>query len=715
MYKIARMNALSLGFRAVTSALSLYILLGNQVASADAPAAATAAVTYLEHPEDGDFKGQGRKLSTTGRAYYGIDINSVLDVTVDRPGLEAALLASAGKTQVTERARALTARLTLLGNAAEGLKSEAEKVQQLFAVWKSLQDAKLVEKLAAVDKRELIDGKEAEFRAKLVESANGRRLIMNALYDVRRQRLRGSGKAQAVADKEAKTAFVPVLSGTKLEFGYDWKAWGALFNEELQFAHDELEKITPDLGLKMEIRAHLVPKSGGPIAVFLPGYNHASAGAESRYEKLKFAVPDNEKQLYEEYEKTAKKIGEAKDAGDAVVKLLEAQYAELRTSLKEVTSAAKRAFDDSRDKLRKLQSWSSAEKRRTWLETLKSDLKQTNEGNSVLEAWGNLEEIFNDVQEDIDAIEAYSKLDESLSSQSPLDAMDTILKALDAIRSRDPRTAGIRVLRKDVWETRLRKVDDFVTKVKALTAPLLDEIKKADGPYADLIAARESLQSFQAALKSDAAKVAEWIGEVVFSLPTQRAAADLPVAPDQRQLPVFGSEQLGTSVNLLTVPAQRQVGDTLRIQYRFLDGATELDSGWTDTFVLQSYGWQSEVLASLVFTKQSGEPTWQPNAAINWILSKNAWPKEEESGLVSGTGIKWFSGAGISAMPLNSSNSNGIQMGLGATLAFLNNRVFVGYGANLQAEHNKGFWFFSIRLLTFPGLSGPLSGTTSGK
>jgi hypothetical protein len=83
--------------------------------------------------------------------------------------------------------------------------------------------------------------------------------------------------------------------------------------------------------------------------------------------------------------------------------------------------------------------------------------------------------------------------------------------------------------------------------------------------------------------------------------------------------------------------------------------------------------------------------------------------------LGSSEGVKWFSGAGISAMPLNSSNKNGVEMGLGATLAFLNNRVFIGYGTNLQAENNKGFWFFSIRLLTFPGLSGPLGGSSSGK
>ena len=127
---------------------------------------------------------------------------------------------------------------------------------------------------------------------------------------------------------------------------------------------------------------------------------------------------------------------------------------------------------------------------------------------------------------------------------------------------------------------------------------------------------------------------------------------------------------------------------------------------------MKSFGWNSEVLASLAFAQHEDEDTWKPGAAMNWIASREDWPDSSERGLRSSQRLKFFSGLGISALTLDSQDSQDVEFGLAATAAFVNNRVLVGYGVNLQAEEDEAFWFMSIRLFTFPGLSNPANDLT---
>jgi hypothetical protein len=661
------------------------------------PQRATGAITYVERPEGGKYKVSGRKLSTNGRLNYGVDINSQIDIQIDKDKLGVALLQSAEKTEGAQRARDLTERLRKLQEAASTLDAENEAVKALFGFWNGAQQGGTAE-------QEL-------FRQKLRESATRRSKLLSTLQEVMQARLEDGGLSAQAAEDNSKRAFNPVLIGPNLIFGYDWIALGKLFEQEIQFAGIELENLKPTLGIAIEIQGHFFPKSGDgqPVPVFLPGYNQAAVGPESRFEKLKFAVSDSEKKLFEEFEKTATTIESTRSAAKGLLNILETQYADVRASLKELTAAAKEAFGTSRSKIEKLRTWASAEKRAEWLKKVKASLEASPEGNRVISEWNALEAIFSEFQEDIDGIEAYARLDDSLAGQSAPEALDSILRVISAIRARDPRAPGLRVVQEEVWKRRFEAVDRFVNAVNALKSPLLEELKK-DGPYADLVEARDALKDFVAVVKGSASAVVSWLGQVFFAVPSNRATADLPTPPGQKQLAVFGSEGLDTTVNLLTIPAKRDAGDTLRIQYRFSDGEAELANiGWVDTFRLEVYGWQSQALASMALAKQKGDPTWKPNAAINWILSHHGWPSELETGLGSGGGLHLFSGVGMSAMPLNSPGVSGIELGIGPSLSFFNNRFLAGYGFNLQREDNKGFWFISVRLVSIPALSGPLS------
>lgn len=696
-------RSIAVGF-ALSAAVLLVALASAECLSADTLTAPTTAIKYVEYPEGGDLRDKGRELTTTGQAYYGIDINSRLEIRVGAQQLGAALIGRAENTPAAVRAKQLAARLESLKTAAEELRFALENLKALLPAWENAQKTK----------------NWAAFETQLRNSANQRYKINDALYKARRARLQEGGQSQEDADQLAKAAFDRVFAGgPKVEFGYDWQALERLFAEEIGLAEAEIRKVGPDLGLKVDIQAQLIRPGGSADPVFLPNYNQEKTGVETRYEKLRFAVPESEKKLYDQYEQTAKQIGEANSAGEAVVKLLRSEYDSIRAALKDTTAAAEAAFEQSKDKLRAVEQWASPEKRKTWLESVKSDLQRTPEGITTQSAWEALGKVWNDMQDDVEALRAYADMRQSLSGQTAPQAMDTILRTFDAIRVRDPHTlphtVGLRVLDPLLWKGRVAKLDEFVDAVKALEPALQAKLTGPGSPYADLIAARDSLKAFGETLKETAQNVSRWIGEVLFMLPANRAASELRVPAGQKRLAVFGDTELSTSVNLLTVRQSREVGQTLSIQYRFFQGDSELSGSWHDEFVLQSYGWQSNVLASLAFANQSGASTWKPTAAINWILSRAHWPKAGERGLGGAGQIKWFSGAGLSAMPLYSSSAQDIQLGLAATLAFLNNRILVGYGVNLQAEEDKGFFFISIRLFTFPGLSGSLTDVTSAK
>lgn len=647
-----------------------------------------AAITYVEHPEDGPMFQSGRALSTSGRARYGIDINSVIDVNVDANKLQTALLPRSATGRVTERATRLRARLGRLDSAAQALRRESESVKGLFDLWSS--------------------GNRTSFEQRLRESARRRDEILGALYDARRQRLEEAGMERQAADRAAKAAFDAVLFGPQLEYGYDWRLLGQLFKEELDYANADLRKLEPDLGLRMGVSAHLIPRAGPAVPVHLQNYNEAATAAETRYEKLRFAASEEQKELFKQHEEMAKSVGEAKNVGEAVLKILEAEYRTLRAQLETVTAAAEMAWNDLRGRADRLQRWRDAQTRNAWMAQVGKQLKGTNDGERVLLLWQRVGDALEESSSDLAALKVYADLRRQLAGKTAVEAMDALLTSMDALR--DPRNTALRVLDIQTWKRRLSSIDEFVVAVKALTPQLASAVTSTDGPYTDLVALREAINRFVESTRDAASSVARWVGEVMFSLRPSRTAAELPEAPGARRLEVRTGGELSTVVNLLQIPGRREVGDVLRVRYTFHDGSSEVPTGWIDEFSLQSYGWTSEVLASVAFAKQSGRATWKPTAAMNWMLAKNDWPKAGETGLARSR-LKWFSGAGLSVMPLDQEGNEGVQLGLGLTIGLLNNRLLIGAGTNLQASTDKGFAFVSIRLVEFPGLSGPLGGT----
>ena len=666
---------------ALTFGVMLLLIAGSVTA------APVDAIGYIEFPEAGPLAENGRRLKSTGAAYYGIDINSRLDINVENNNLLGQLAGVAGTTKVSDEVTELKKRLDLLTQLADSLGTARSEVMQLFDLFAS--------------------GSE-DFGARLQSSAGNRLLLLKTLVDARRNRFRQMGLSDEEADRTAKSAMAPILSAP-LNFGYNWNAWRALYAEEIRHAESKLSELSAQLGFYVEIRAHLVSRNGQNVAVYLPNYNEAATGPENRYEKLKFAPSAGEEALFEEYKELAEGLDKQRNAGQVLIATLELQYEIVREALAEVTGEAEEALANAREQLRSLKQWGAADKRKAWLDSVKTDLEGTQKGKDVLASWADLEKSLGEIRDDIEALEAYANLDKLLAGQDAPQAMSTILRALEAISTRNPNMAGIRVLDSKIWENRLDQVDRLVSAVDALKPAISQKLKQPGSPYADFIGTRDALRNFASAIKQSAGKVKNWLSELLLGNTFYETSAELPEPAGQRQVAVTPNAQLDTSVNLLTIPAPRSVNDTLRIEYRFFQQETDLQAGWIDRFSLQSYGWQSEVLASLAFAKHDDEDTWKPTVAMNWILSHNEWPESYDAGRSSSHRLKWFSGFGISGLSLDNSDTQDVELGLAVTAAFLNNRLLLGYGVNLQAEDDEEFLFLSVRLFTFPGLSGKSS------
>lgn len=652
------------------------------------PAAAAPpvqAINYIEFPEAGPLAESGREMQTSGAARYGIDINSRLDIEVKNDELQNRLAAKVAAAGISGEVTALSKRLESLTRFAASLESERNQVRELFDLFAA----------ASVD-----------FNAKLITSAQNRSKIFDALLEARQRRLQFQGLGEEVALVVAKKDLDPIFqAGPRLSFGYDWELLGELYAEEIKAAEIELGELGSQLGFHILVRAHLVRRNGQSAAVFLPHYNQAATGPESRYEKLKFAPAAGEREMYDAYKKMAKKLERQRGAGKVLVTALEQQYEVIREPLAEVTAGAKDAVANAKDQLRSLKQWGEADKRESWLNSVEADLKDTPKGVDVLASWAELKESLGEIRDDIEALETYASLDNLLGGQDGSQAIDTILSAIDAISTKGPNLALTRVLDTDLWGERFDKIDKFVEAVKALQPGVSQKLKQPGSPHADLVATRDALRDFSTAIRDSAGKIKGWLSEVVLGNSIYQASANLPVPAGERQVAVASDAQLNTSINLLTIPAPRSVNDTLQVEYFFFQQDTDLQIGWIDLFTLQSYGWQSEVLASLAFAKHEDEETWKPTVAMNWILSHNGWPERGDRGRRASNRLKWVSGFGLSGVSLDTSDDQDVEMGLAVTAAFLNNRLLLGYGVNLQADEDEEFWFLSVRLFTFPGLS----------
>ncbi len=655
----------------------------------------------MERPTGGPARKDGRRLGSNGKLYAGIDINSSVAIDIDRWALSTKLMRRLPSEALTSDQQNLLTVLTKLREAADLIMPAMEAT-------KNSVDAFLAAEAARPAGSNARTAKDDVFQAQARSMGTAVRALINLLSETTEKRLLSQGLSlEAAADAREKSAD-QFLERPNLVLGYDWDLIHQKYADEIRYVEGKLEAMSSDIGVMIEIQGHRVARKGGAVALYLPGYSEVETGPSTLFQKIRFEVPPEQAALLESYKEIAKKTETARSFSDAAYKMASADFEVHRQELIQLFSGARGAVEIARENLKALEAWKDRAARDTWIERRAADLKKTEEGKKVLAAWAAAQQAIEDTRADFKALRAYGDLSENLKSASPETAMNLILGALKNLNLAGDQSltgrAGFRVFSRETWQGRIATIEEFAARVEKLRDPLLEALKAEDGPVGSFLAAKTSIETVIRELNAAAPAAREYLISLLGIDPI-RDISEFPKPKGQKQLGLTLVSDVSTSFDLKTIAEGREPEDEIWIRYRFLRGTQEIEnSGWTDKFAVRVFGWQDKFVAGLAFAKQQSQGTWEPTATLSWLLNKRCWPKPSgDDGLSGLEGIDWFSGFGISTMPVDFSEVQSVEIGIGPTVSFLNDRLIAGYGWDLQTEKDRGFVFFSIRLFQKPG------------
>jgi hypothetical protein len=623
------------------------------------------AVIYMERPEGGPMATTGRELPSSGGVkIYGIDVNSSVDVNVDSTELAAAL-AAAGVGTTTPEQKALLARITNLQQVINDIIAAVQEDKQVMELFHtgSVEDFKA--------HRRSVSGKVRQIRDRLVV------LISDRLVST------------GVAEQDARTRAQNTIGLLGLNLQTDWPRLRQLVANEIAATSAAYNATEPQLGVALEIQAHLVPKTGDPFAIPLPGYNTVEPGPLSRYEKIKFEIPSEQRALFDQYQALALKTGEAKNAGAAFLLALRSDFAlsPIKMQLDKIQADA--------NSIKGVINAIDTKTLQTWLTSASKNAVQSNPADQ--QVLNDVTELVNDAKTGQSLFTELTNLgklaDTVKATADPVSALELVLNQLSST------TAQIDQLSKvgSEWKTFIADAEKAKSSLTAagVTAALKTALVAPDSPFAPLLGSQGDL----AVIQEDVNRLAEMLTSFRESETAAISVSNLPVPQGQQRRPI--ESNIGTAFNLQTVPGTRSPGDNVRLGYTFYRGDEKLsDPTWTDVFEVRVYGLQDKALASLAFIRRMSEEKFKPTAAMSWLLSVNPWPKTADSPRKS---LKLLSGVGLSTMSLEFDEAETVELGVAPTISFLNDVLLIGYGWNLQADKDRTYAFFSFRLLSRPG------------
>jgi hypothetical protein len=661
--------------RHVASALTLILLITASTLAQNAQTPQTptlpGGVIYVEHPEGGPSAATGRSIPSSGGVIvHGLDINSGVEVNID-PSKLAQALAAQGIGKYSPQQKQLVDRIVTLTNLMAEIETAGREEQRLIDLFSS--------------------GTADEFRAAR-RASSGRILRMrNTLSRAVAQRLTSEGTAENDSGRRAKVEIGTLGLGVN-----DWPAFGDLVARELNAAQRAFDATAPNSGISLELQAHLIPLKGEPSAIPLPGHNSVKPGPISRYEKIRFEVPADQEQIFKDMEELAKKTDDAKNVGEALLTALRSDVAAspFQAQLEKVKADA--------EQVKVLASAIDSKSIDAFLKAIKDKAVTNNASDSQLIK--DLTKLVDESKREKTMFAALTNVNaftDSLKNADPVSAMNQILGRFKAATTVPTELESL----KGQLQTLAKDVQSVRTSLDAanLTPAIKSLLEADDSPFGQLLKPDSGLPL----LIRDTERLGEMIITFFHAETTATAVADLPVPEGQKRIPV--EQNASTSFNLQTIPVPRNPGDTVRLSYAFYSGDEAVASStWADTFNLRLYGLSDKVTASLALVRQTSQSKFKPTAALSWLLMFNSWPTTAND--TPRAGIRIFSGAGLTTMALDFDPNETAELGIAPTLSFINDKLLIGFGWDLQAAKKRTYAFFSFHLLS---RSGFLSGASS--
>lgn len=291
---------------------------------------------------------------------------------------------------------------------------------------------------------------------------------------------------------------------------------------------------------------------------------------------------------------------------------------------------------------------------------------------------------------DLELLRSMGDLRAKVENRSAPEAME---KFFDVLRSFSNQQERMGALDPKTWTKRIETIEGAWKRSGGTDA--FAQALKSSGPLASLHGMLDDLRAVETEIGNVKDVLRTVVAQILVNQPA-RAAAELPVPKGQTRVDL--SREADTAFDLIRQP-QRHEDDTVVVRYRFFHGEQQIGREQRDEFVLRVFGWHDRTVASLAFVQQDGEDTWEPTGALSWILSRRPWPSASDDGLAGRSGFSLFSGVGLTMMPLDFAEEQSAELGIALTLSFLDNRLLIGYGQDLQASTRNRYPFVSIRLL----------------
>jgi flagellar biosynthesis/type III secretory pathway chaperone len=624
----------------------------------DSAASSLNAISYTEFQQRSDAPSHGRPL-LPGRGPRAIDADSSLKIDIDRQVLTDTLLPRTQEDR--DQLAKLRARIKALIPVTQDVKQLAVKNERAAHAFQA-QDVSI---------------EQYEERVRISSGALFNTFSrLGEAVELRRQ---DEGASLVEAQKEATLLKESLL----LAGGYDYEGIARQLDVELRSLNRAVETLLDaDAGrLGVEVRAYLVKKDGLPVPLPLPNYNSEAIGPSLRFRRIQTALSQQEREAYQEYEKLAEEIKQAKHAGEAVRLTLERSMPKLSDEIQKIVQDLLTQLQQVNASLDSLLTALQTPPSADFLEKLPLEVRTP---------FKDLVENLLELKKELAALkQLQGEVVEGLPKMTPLQAHDAIAKLIETGRG---------VLNPKKWTKRQELMNKFFLAVQDNQAKL-DATLRATSPLKEALATRASLESLVNAVTAAALRVHELFK--AFGAAPVLAQWPEPVNQQRRS----GTAELDTSVDLTTIKGGREEDEVLIVSYRlYVDD--KLTAEREDRFVIRAFGWRGEAFAGLAFHakhQEDGLSTWKPSASIGWYVTYRRWPDATSN---RGASSIDYVGVGVSVLSLDFDDEREIELGIAGGLSLFNNFAQVGYGANLSVDNDRGFFFFSIRPLQLGQLLG---------
>ncbi len=653
------------------------VLIPPGVLAVQNPICPSGGIQYQEWPERGPAVKGGRPLAGSLGTDYGVDINSRIEIKVDTLCLQTFLDTRSGSRSRSRASVTLRARLGSLSEIVRSIPLAIHQLENTFAVYQDTSGRS-----------------DSLFRERLRTSSTTIRRTLVGLRGAIQSRLEETGLSKTTAEVTAGDEVAAAFAGPE-KMGYDWEVIGRLLDREIQLAQSTLEVEHAAQPYAVELRAHLVTAKGQfPIPV--AGYNDEAPCLPTRIEPIQLELSSEQAAVYQEAESLEKQLGVVRGIGDVVVTSVLRDIDRIRPALESLVTRAERATVPAAAAARSLLRWKDPEALRRWVQGLGNELGQDPKGAALRTTLDSLSTVAQGVDAGLNALRSLGALRQDLEGATARNAMVTILANVSPVLMlKEGSAAALTVLLPDTWNDHAGLAARALTLAGELRPQLRERVRNdARGPVADIRAARTALTEAARSLQDVSRDAIELVGRVL-GLPPALVAADLPEPVGLKRRTVGGG--LETNIRLTDICTTRQENDEVRVEYRFFAGE-QLIASRSDRFHLRLYGWRSRVSAGLAFALRKNTETWRPGAAVSWIFTRSGWPTGDNLGMGDPTGLRRV-GFGLTTVNLHFESDESIELGIGPSLSFLNDRIIIGGGWNLQAHGDHLYALLSVRLL----------------